>query len=122
MKLTLSFDGFPSKEAFSASPRICITAASRLNSPPNETTRQKSCSAFLDTISTGSISTNWQEPIPLEQIKSLKFTAAFDNSGDNPANPDPKQTVTWGDQTWEEMAVVFAIVSRTKSQGRTGPP
>lgn len=60
---------------------------------------------------------NWQhiyqlqEPIPLDQLQSLEFTAAFDNSSDNPANPDPSQTVTWGDQTWEEMAVVFAIVS-----------
>jgi peroxiredoxin len=29
--------------------------------------------------------------------------AHFDNSADNPANPDPSQTVTWGDQSWEEM-------------------
>lgn len=66
---------------------------------------------------------NWQhiyqlqEPIPLEQIESLKFTAAFDNSGNNPSNPDPKRTVTWGDQTWEEMAVVFAIVSEPRVRG-----
>ena len=23
----------------------------------------------------------------------------------NPANPNPKETVTWGDQTWEEMMI-----------------
>jgi hypothetical protein len=31
--------------------------------------------------------------------------AHFDNSAGNPANPDPKKTVTWGDQTWEEMMI-----------------
>lgn len=29
----------------------------------------------------------------------------WDNSAQNPANPDPGQTVGWGDQTWEEMNV-----------------
>ncbi len=66
---------------------------------------------------------NWQHiyqlqtPIPLDQIKSIRFTAGFDNSSKNPFNPDPKQTVTWGDQTWEEMAVAFAIVSQPRTPG-----
>jgi hypothetical protein len=30
---------------------------------------------------------------------------AWDNSAQNPANPDPTQAVRWGDQTWEEMNV-----------------
>ena len=34
-------------------------------------------------------------------------TAAFDNSPDNLANPDPTKTVTWGDQSWEEMMIGF---------------
>lgn len=60
---------------------------------------------------------NWQpiyqlqNPIPLDQIQSLEFVATFDNSADNPANPDPTEQVTWGDYTWEEMAVAFAIVA-----------
>ena len=64
---------------------------------------------------------NWQhlyqlkEPIPISEIKSLQFTAAFDNSENNPANPDAKQHVTWGDQTWEEMAVGFVIVSEPRN-------
>lgn len=63
---------------------------------------------------------NWQhiyqlqEPIPLDEIQSLQFTAAFDNSSANAANPNPEQAVTWGDQTWEEMAVAFAIVSEPR--------
>lgn len=60
---------------------------------------------------------NWQpiyqlqDPLSLDGIQSMEFVATFDNSVDNPANPDPGQQVTWGDQTWEEMAVAFAIVA-----------
>ncbi len=63
---------------------------------------------------------NWQhsytlkEPIPLENLTSLRFEAAFDNSDRNPFNPDPKQWVTWGDQTWEEMAVAFFEVAQPR--------
>ena len=64
---------------------------------------------------------NWQhiyqlqEPLPLDSIQSLRFTASFDNSADNPANPNPKDTVTWGDQTWEEMAVAFVMISQPRN-------
>ena len=66
---------------------------------------------------------NWQhvyefsKPLPLESIDQLSFTTWYDNSNKNPANPDPTQTVTWGDQTWEEMAIAFFEVS----EPRTGP-
>jgi hypothetical protein len=56
---------------------------------------------------------NWQhvyefaEPLPLESVGELEFFTSFDNSEANPVNPDPTQHVTWGDQTWEEMAVAF---------------
>ncbi len=64
---------------------------------------------------------NWQhtyalkEPIPLDNLQQLRFDVAFDNSTDNPFNPDPKQWVTWGDQTWEEMAVAFFEVSQPRT-------
>lgn len=64
---------------------------------------------------------NWQhtyalkEPIPLNNLTQLRFDAAFDNSTSNPFNPDPKQWVTWGDQTWEEMAVAFFEVSQPRT-------
>ncbi|WP_339910196.1 redoxin domain-containing protein [Symmachiella dynata] len=60
---------------------------------------------------------NWQhvyelaEPMPLSSVKALEFTVKFDNSKANLANPDPSQHVSWGDQTWEEMAVAFFEVS-----------
>jgi hypothetical protein len=54
---------------------------------------------------------NWQtsyvfdEPMKLPQGTTMHCTAHFDNSADNPANPDPTQPVRWGDQTWEEMMI-----------------
>ena len=54
---------------------------------------------------------NWQtsyifdEPLKLPAGTTLHCTAHFDNSADNPANPDPTQPVRWGDQTWEEMMI-----------------
>jgi len=37
----------------------------------------------------------------------IDCVAHFDNSDKNPANPDPKATVRWGDQTFEEMMSGF---------------
>jgi hypothetical protein len=60
---------------------------------------------------------NWQhvyefaEPLPLSSIAKLEFRTVFDNSKSNPVNPDPAAHVTWGDQTWEEMAVAFFEIS-----------
>ncbi|MEZ6067146.1 MAG: redoxin family protein [Planctomycetaceae bacterium] len=52
---------------------------------------------------------NWQllyryfEPLTLKAGDMLRFTAWFDNSDKNPANPDPTKTVRWGAQTFDEM-------------------
>lgn len=69
---------------------------------------------------------NWQhtyvldEPIPLANLDELRFAATFDNSEDNPFNPDASEWITWGDQTWEEMAVAFFEVSEPrKTPGET---
>ena len=37
----------------------------------------------------------------------LQATAYYDNSANNPYNPDPAKEVYWGDQTWEEMLAGF---------------
>ena len=71
---------------------------------------------------------NWQhvyeltKPLPLATIDKLEFTTHFDNSNKNPSNPDPTQTVTWGDQTWEEMAVAFFEVSEPRDAGSEPEP
>jgi mono/diheme cytochrome c family protein len=52
---------------------------------------------------------NWQsvyrfaEPIPVPRGAKITFVAHWDNSADNPRNPDPNQEVRYGLQTWEEM-------------------
>ena len=51
------------------------------------------------------------ESLNLDTIDSLRFKVTFDNSAKNPFNPDPSQSVNWGDQTWEEMAVAFLEVA-----------
>lgn len=54
---------------------------------------------------------NWQYSFVLDEPKRLPAgtrvhcEARFDNSEENLANPDPTQTVRWGDQTWEEMMI-----------------
>lgn len=60
---------------------------------------------------------NWQlsyklaQPIKLEPGSKLHVTAWFDNSANNPANPDPTKAVTWGEQSWEEMMIGFFDVA-----------
>jgi mono/diheme cytochrome c family protein len=52
---------------------------------------------------------NWQtiyrpaEPKLVKKGTRIRAIAWFDNSEDNPANPDPKAEVRYGEQTWEEM-------------------
>lgn len=56
---------------------------------------------------------NWQtgyvldEPRMLKAGTKLQAFALFDNSTNNLANPDPTATVTWGDQSWEEMMLGY---------------
>jgi hypothetical protein len=56
---------------------------------------------------------NWQLTYYLKQPKVLpkgtviECVAHYDNSPNNPFNPDPKSEVYWGDQTWEEMLAGF---------------
>ncbi len=56
---------------------------------------------------------NWQttyllrEPLPLRPGDRMFCTAVYDNSPKNPNNPDPAQTVRWGDQTWDEMMIGY---------------
>jgi hypothetical protein len=47
------------------------------------------------------------EPLVLPKGSKVHVAAHFDNSTANRANPDPKATVRWGDQTWEEMMIGF---------------
>lgn len=56
---------------------------------------------------------NWQSTYVLENPKTLPagtrlhLVAHFDNSPDNPANPDPDRAVRWGEQTYDEMMIGY---------------
>ena len=56
---------------------------------------------------------NWQKTYDFKEPKFLPagtemvFRATFDNSGNNPFNPDPSSTISWGEQTWQEMFFGF---------------
>lgn len=56
---------------------------------------------------------NWQlayhlsKPRSLARGTRLKVTGWFDNSSENPANPDPSKTVYWGPQTHDEMLLGY---------------
>jgi hypothetical protein len=43
------------------------------------------------------------KPLAAPKGARLEAVAHYDNSPNNPANPDPKVDVHWGDQTWQEM-------------------
>jgi hypothetical protein len=51
------------------------------------------------------------EPRVLKAGTRLRAIAWYDNSKNNPHNPDPDKTVTWGDQTSDEMMVGFFDVA-----------
>ena len=56
---------------------------------------------------------NWQlryelrEPLDVPKGSVIHGTAWYNNSANNPANPDPKQTVRWGPQTDDEMMLGY---------------
>ncbi len=50
-------------------------------------------------------------PLPLKAGTRLQAVAWYDNSRNNPHNPDPDSAVTWGDQTSDEMMVGFFDVA-----------
>jgi hypothetical protein len=51
------------------------------------------------------------EPLALKAGTKLQAVAWFDNSRENPHNPDPEAAVRWGEQTSDEMMVGFFDVA-----------
>lgn len=56
---------------------------------------------------------NWQlyyrlaQPISVKRGSRIDFVGRFDNSTNNPANPDPTRKVRWGPQTTDEMLLGY---------------
>ena len=70
---------------------------------------------------------NWQltyylaNPIHLAKGTKIEVTAWYDNSANNPFNPDPAKEVHWGEQTWDEMMMgYFNVAVDSRSAGSTG--
>ena len=65
---------------------------------------------------------NWQTGYRLADALNMKkgfkihLVAHYDNSSKNPNNPDPTRTVTWGDQTWEEMMIGWMDLAYERKQ------
>jgi hypothetical protein len=51
------------------------------------------------------------EPWFLKAGTELQEVARYDNSKENPHNPDPEVAVRWGEQTYDEMMVGFFDVA-----------
>jgi peroxiredoxin len=62
------------------------------------------------------------EPKLMPEGSVLHCLARYDNSADNPSNPDPKATVTWGEQTREEMLVGYVEIGLANQDLSLGEP
>jgi mono/diheme cytochrome c family protein len=60
------------------------------------------------------IPTQYAEPPRIPAGSLLKVTGWFDNSSQNPANPNPAATVRWGSQTTDEMMIGYVEYYRGK--------
>ena len=68
---------------------------------------------------------NWQgqylyrEPLVLPAGTRIQMDAYYDNSSDNPRNPnDPPRMVRWGEQTTDEMALSFIPIALSNATDR----
>jgi peroxiredoxin len=62
------------------------------------------------------------EPKLMPEGSVLHCLARYDNSADNPSNPDPGATVTWGEQTREEMLVGYVETALANQDLSLGEP
>ena len=46
---------------------------------------------------------NFAEPVSVPAGSRIIHRTVYDNSAQNPGNPDPSRTVPWGQQSWDEM-------------------
>ena len=61
-----------------------------------------------------------KKPLRVPKDTRVSVRAHWDNSVNNPLNPDPTATVRWGDQRWDGMLVPFVGVLVEKRRPRQG--
>jgi hypothetical protein len=71
---------------------------------------------------------NWQEtyyyrqPIHLPKGTQVELVAYYDNSAQNPRNPNqPPKRISWGEQTTDEMCIAFLLVTKDAEQLNAQP-
>jgi hypothetical protein len=57
-------------------------------------------------------------PLALKKGTRLEWIATYDNSANNPQNPDPSAEVRYGHQSWDEMMVGFFYVAVPAEMGK----
>ena len=72
---------------------------------------------------------NWQgmykynDPVAFPAFSTLSLKATYDNSADNPRNPNsPPKAVSWGEQTTDEMCIAFLGVTIDAENLQSGQP
>ena len=71
---------------------------------------------------------NWQtnyrfsEPRRLPAGTTIRARGSFDNSPQNPFNPDPNQLVRGGEQTWDEMFIGYLNYAELPERAAARPP
>jgi len=58
-------------------------------------------------------------PLALKKGTRLEWIATYDNSPNNPRNPNPAAEVRYGHQSWDEMMVGFFYVAVPAEMGKT---
>ena len=62
------------------------------------------------------------EPKRLPRGTILRAVGAFDNSAENPKNPNPRATVSFGEQTYDEMFIGYINYAELPANTATPPP
>jgi hypothetical protein len=86
-----------------------------------------------ETVFKGKWNFDWQigyqleKPLVVPKGTKILTIAHYDNSANNPYNPDPQKEVWWGDQNWEEMqsgflGLVFDVNTDTKQVFKASGP
>jgi peroxiredoxin/mono/diheme cytochrome c family protein len=71
---------------------------------------------------------NWQTsyrlktPAEFPAGTQMECVGHFDNSADNPNNPDPDEVVEWGEQTWNEMMIGYFDIAIARTGERLPVP
>lgn len=63
-----------------------------------------------------------KEPKAMPRGTRIECLAHFDNSENNPKNPDPKALVRWGEQTWDEMMIGYIDYDVEEPAALAGKP